>query len=117
MREGGWRRPPAALVLAAILGLEAVAVLALAAAGASGDGKRTLPARRTLVAELRLTDLALWPDASYCRHPSQADLFAPHAYHPAAPEHLPAGSIVPPKRDVPALGAAAPGAGGKAALP
>ena len=45
---------------------------------------------------LRLTDLALVSDASYCRHPSQADRFAPFSDHPGALEHFPGGSLVPP---------------------
>lgn len=51
---------------------------------------------RALVEELRLTDLALWSEASYCRHPTQADGFAAWADHPAAMERFPAGSLVPP---------------------
>lgn len=107
MPDGRRRR-----VFLTLLGLEAVAVLGLGAAGAAREreARAVLETRRALVAELRLTDLALWSGAGYCRHPSQADLFAPHAEHPAALEHFPAGSIVPPR---PAWGAAVrKGAGG-----
>ena len=58
--------------------------------------RQTGDANRHLVRELLLTDLALSSGTSYTRHPSQADLFAPHNEHPAAIEHFPAGSIVQP---------------------
>ena len=90
-------------IFLALLSLAAAAVAALAAGTAADRGTADRRAERALAAELRLTGLALWPQASYCRHPSQADLFAPHAVHPAAPDRLPAGSIVPPR---PALGLA-----------
>ncbi len=95
----------------ALLGLGAAAAAALAVAGAAERGAPERQADRALVAALRLTDLALWSQASSCRHPSQADLFAPHAEHPAALEHFPAGSIVPPRH---ALGVAGgEGTGGR----
>jgi hypothetical protein len=51
-----------------------------------------------LAARLELTDLALFTEARYTRHPSQADLHAPFQDHPAALEHFPSGSFVPPPR-------------------
>ena len=55
-----------------------------------------LPARRQLVGSLALTDLALWTEARYTRHPSMADLFSPFQDHPAALDHFPAGSLLGP---------------------
>ncbi|OGR23620.1 MAG: hypothetical protein A2X58_02295 [Nitrospirae bacterium GWC2_56_14] len=46
--------------------------------------------------QLALTDLALFTEARYTRHPSQADLHAPFQDHPSALEHFPSGSFVPP---------------------
>jgi len=83
--------------LLALLGLAAAAATALGAVAAADRGAGERAADRALVAALRLTDLALMSQASYCRHPSQADLFAPHASHPSALEHYPPGSIVPPR--------------------
>jgi hypothetical protein len=87
-------------ILLVLLGCELAAALVLAAAGAGerleacGD-----PAVQAALAEgLQLTDLTLWSAASYCRHPSQADVFAAHAEHPGAPDHFPAGSMVAPPR-------------------
>lgn len=55
-----------------------------------------LPARRELVRVLSLTDLALWTEARYTRHPSMADQFSPFQDHPGAFEHFPAGSLMAP---------------------
>ncbi len=49
-----------------------------------------------VVANLELTDLALFTEARYTRHPSQADLRSAFQDHPVALEHFPMGSIVGP---------------------
>jgi hypothetical protein len=51
---------------------------------------------RQLAAALMISDLALWTEARYTRHPSQADFFTPFQDFPASVEHFPAGSMVPP---------------------
>lgn len=85
--------------LSALISVETLLALALAAGGAAGptgvEAEASRRANRGLVSALLLTDLALWPGASYSRHPSQADLFAPFSDHPAALEHSPAGSLAP----------------------
>ena len=53
-------------------------------------------ASRALVRELGLTDLSLFTEARYTRHPTQADWHAPFQDHPAALEHFPTGSLLPP---------------------
>lgn len=55
-----------------------------------------LASAQNLTRQLQLTDLALWTEARYTRHPSQADSFAAFQDHPAAFDHFPAGSIVAP---------------------
>jgi len=55
-----------------------------------------LAAGREVVERLALTDLAVWTEARYTRHPSQADGFAPFQDFPGALDHFPAGSIVAP---------------------
>ena len=62
--------------------------------GSSGDLER----RAGLVARLGLTDLALFTEARYTRHPSQADLHSAFQDHPMALDHFPSGSIVPAPR-------------------
>ena len=49
-----------------------------------------------LVKELGLTDLCLFTEARYPRHPAMADLHAPFQDHPGAFEHFPSGSLVTP---------------------
>lgn len=88
---------PGRLTLAA-LALELAVCLALALAGAADrrDSEEDRDRIRRLTAGLQLTGLTLWSSASYCRHPSQADVFSAHGEHPAAPDHFPEGSIVSP---------------------
>ena len=52
--------------------------------------------KRQLVQTLGITDLSLFSEARYTRHPSQADLFSPFQDFPAAFEHFPTGSIIGP---------------------
>lgn len=52
--------------------------------------------RGQLVRTLRLTDLCLFTEARYTRHPAMADRFAPFQDHPGALEHFPSGSLIPP---------------------
>lgn len=54
-----------------------------------------LATRAQLVADLDLTDLALFTEARYTRHPSQADLHSAFQDHPMALDHFPTGSLVP----------------------
>jgi hypothetical protein len=49
-----------------------------------------------LVARLGLTDLSLFTEARYTRHPSQADLHSAFQDHPLGLEHFPSGSLLPP---------------------
>ena len=51
-----------------------------------------------LAKELQLTDLCLFTEARYTRHPSMADFHAPFQDHPLALEHFPSGSLVAPPR-------------------
>jgi len=54
--------------------------------------------RSKLVRTLQLTDLCLFTEARYTRHPAMADRFAPFQDHPGAMEHFPSGSLVTPPR-------------------
>jgi len=46
-----------------------------------------------MVGKLELTDLCLFTEARYTRHPSQADLHSAFQDHPVSLEHFPAGSM------------------------
>lgn len=52
--------------------------------------------RTELAAKLQLTDLALFTEARYTRHPSLADLHSAAQDHPLSLEHFPSGSLMPP---------------------
>ena len=78
-----------ALELAVVVGLVA------AARRSAGEAARLhVPAMQAIAARLELTDLAVWTEARYTRHPSQADLFSPFQDFPSSLEHFPAGSVV-----------------------
>ncbi|MES9861401.1 MAG: hypothetical protein ABW157_17030 [Candidatus Thiodiazotropha sp. LLP2] len=49
-----------------------------------------------LVRELGLTDIALFTETRYTRHPTQTDLHSAFQDHPGAIEHFPSGSLLPP---------------------
>jgi len=82
-----------ALCAAALLG-----VAAIHARSERGARAAEVEARAAMVRRLGLTDLCLFTEARYTRHPSQADRFAPFQDHPAALEHFPSGSVVAPRR-------------------
>ncbi len=52
--------------------------------------------KRLLVEQLGLTDLCLFTEARYTRHPSQADLHSAFQDHPLGLEHFPSGSLLTP---------------------
>ncbi len=69
-------------------------------AGSERDRRAAeVEARAALVRRLGLTDLALFTEARYTRHPSQADRFTPFQEHPSSLEHFPSGSIAAPPRN------------------
>ena len=55
-----------------------------------------LERKAAMVGNLQLTDLCLFTEARYTRHPSQADLQSPFQDHPSSLEHFPTGSIIRP---------------------
>jgi hypothetical protein len=80
------------MVEAAVLGL-----LLVHAAQSEEAQRAGLQEKALLITKLKLTDLCLFPEARYARHPSQADWHAAFQDHPLSLEHFPAGSFtVPP---------------------
>jgi len=71
-------------------------LLPLHARQRQGKDKATLLANAELVKKLQLTDLCLFTEARYTRHPAMADRHAPFQDHPLALEHFPSGSLVTP---------------------
>jgi hypothetical protein len=62
----------------------------------SREGSEKLAQMRAQVTAWELTDLALFTEARYTRHLSQADYHTPFQDHPFALEHFPSGSLVMP---------------------
>ncbi len=91
--------PPRRSTLIAILSIFGCAALALSFVDAARMRARQASAladKLELVSRLQLTDLCLFTEARYTRHPSQADLHSAFMDHPLAFEHFPTGSLVPP---------------------
>ena len=63
-----------------------------------GEAALLLEPCHEIARELQLTDLCLFTEARYTRHPAMADLHAAFQDHPLALEHFPSGSLVPPPR-------------------
>ena len=84
----------------AFLAITAIQVIVLAGlftwsmSAARARTMEEIPQKQELVQRLELTDLAIWTEARYTRHPSQADFFAPFQDGPSSLEHFPAGSVV-----------------------
>ena len=55
----------------------------------------TLPTAQVAVRADQLTDPALFTEARYARHASQADHHAAFQDHPLVLEHFPAGALMP----------------------
>lgn len=85
-------------ILAGILATElsVLGVMYLSANTRSDARIADMEEKRSLVRELGLTDLAVWSEARYTRHPSQADRFAAFQDFPSSIEHFPAGAIIAP---------------------
>jgi hypothetical protein len=60
------------------------------------QSEKMLVANGNLVGSLKLTDLCLFTEARYTRHPAVADLHSPFQDHPMALDHFPSGSLVTP---------------------
>jgi hypothetical protein len=90
---------PSTLALT-LLAAAAAAFAATLVDAASPRAQRAadIAATQALVARLGLTDLALFTEARYTRHPTQADLHSAFQDHPLALEHFPSGSLLPPPK-------------------
>lgn len=76
-----------------------IIILTLLFAHAFVEQRRALPIldqRIRMVHDLQLTDLSLFTDARYTRHPSMADLNTAFQDHPLSLEHFPSGTLVMP---------------------
>jgi hypothetical protein len=94
-RRHGPRKSTLALTVVAI-GLVAIGLMFTHARCQSRADRDGIAAVRAVVADLGLTDLALFTEARYTRHLSQADGYSAFQDHPVALDHFPSGSLAPP---------------------
>jgi hypothetical protein len=89
-------RPSTCFILVLTTGLVLLLLMGIHARSSRISRQAELQERAMLVHRLRLTDLCLFTEARYTRHPAMADLHAPFQDHPTALEHFPSGSLVTP---------------------
>jgi hypothetical protein len=78
------------------LGAAALGLMAAHAHHCIESAGFSLQERAMLVDRLDLTDLCLFTDARYARHPSMADLHTPFQDSPMSVEHFPSGTLILP---------------------
>jgi hypothetical protein len=60
------------------------------------EAPRAMGVREAMVMDLGITDLCLFTEAPYTRHPALTDRHAPFQEHPLALEHFPSGTFISP---------------------
>jgi len=73
-------------------------LILLLAAHAVSQQKPADAESNSLARRVKLTDLCLFTEARYTRHPAMADNHAAFQEHPAAFDHFPSGSILMPQK-------------------
>jgi len=91
-------RKSTTFMLVSSVNIVLIALLLLHARQRRQEDGAMLSANAELVRSLQLSDLCLFTEARYTRHPAMADLHAPFQDHPLAFEHFPSGSLVTPPR-------------------
>jgi hypothetical protein len=74
-------------------------LILLLAAHAVSQQKPTDAESASFARRLKLTDLCLFTEARYTRHPAMADNHAAFQEHPSALDHFPSGSILMPLKN------------------
>lgn len=97
-------RPSTIIVSYTLAGLILLAILVINSSRQPLSTLQKLEASRKLVKNLSLTDLVLFTDARYTRHPSMADRHTPFQDHPLSLEHFPSGSLISPPPHVRSYG-------------
>lgn len=82
--------------LAVAAGLAFLVLLSAHAGWREKAGRKSLEEKREIVRALGLTDLCLFTEARYTRHPAMADRFTPFQDHPLSLEHFPSASLFRP---------------------
>jgi hypothetical protein len=93
-------RPANLYLTLLVLNLALAGVLLCHARSSRAGAVAELAGMRELVGRLRLTDLCLFTEARYTRHPAMADYHAPFQEHPVALDHFPSGSLLSPPQQL-----------------
>ena len=88
--------PGRAAAFIAFILFNLAALVAIAAHAAFYDDTKSLAMQSDYVRRLGLTDLCIFTEARYTRHPSMADMHTAFQDHPASLEHFPSGSFIGP---------------------
>ncbi len=91
-------RKSTAFILFTVFCSALLSILMLHAGLSRGDEERTLRPCTDIAKALQLTDLCIFTEARYTRHPAMADFQSAFQDHPLALEHFPSGSLVAPPR-------------------
>jgi hypothetical protein len=81
-----------------VIGVLATLFLGMLVHAGAQDGRarQQRQSSAVLVRQLGLTDLCLFTEARYTRHPAMADRHAAFQDHPIGLDHFPSGSLVAP---------------------
>ena len=90
------RRESTAFLLFVALCMGSLLLLFAHAAWREKADRESIGEKREIVKALGLTDLCLFTEARYSRHPAAADRFTPFQDHPLSLEHFPSASILLP---------------------
>jgi len=91
-------RKSTVFLILTIVNVMAFSLLMLHARSVQGRAGELLASSSQIAKELQLTDLCLFTEARYTRHPAMGDVHAAFQDHPMALEHFPSGSLVPAPR-------------------
>ncbi len=89
-------RPSTAFLLLVALGLMGLTIIGVQASRDKPAQEKFVQRMRNLVIAYGLTDLCLFTEARYTRHPSVADMHSAFQDHPGALDHFPSGSLILP---------------------
>ena len=88
-------RKSTVFIVLTIVNVMAFSLLMLHARSVQARAGQILASSSQIAKELQLTDLCLFTEARYTRHPAMGDVHAAFQDHPIALEHFPSGSLVP----------------------
>ncbi len=89
-------RPSTAFLLLVALGVMGLTIIGAQASRHKPAQENSVQRMRNLVIAYGLTDLCLFTEARYTRHPSGADMHSAFQDHPGALDHFPSGSFILP---------------------